>query len=94
MLCQAMAESGEGMGADQDKDGEQIRRGFGVTVQELKDGIARLIEPHALAGKSGATTIALIELGIERHLDLFPDEKSARDLVEGILNKVLQRRRT
>jgi hypothetical protein len=37
-------------------------------------------------------TVALIELGIERHLDRFPDEKSARDLMNGILAKVLTRR--
>jgi hypothetical protein len=37
-------------------------------------------------------TVALIELGVERHLNLFPDEKSARDLVNGVLTKVLKQR--
>jgi hypothetical protein len=62
-------------------------------LAEAKAGIARLIEPHAsMPGSEGVFTSALLELGIERHLDGFADEKAARDLVQGALNKMLKRR--
>ena len=44
-------------------------------------------------GNGGAITLAMLELGIERHLNIFPDEQSAADLVQGVLRKVLSRRR-
>lgn len=36
--------------------------------------------------------VAEAKTGIERHLNIAPDEKSARALVEGVLQKVLKRR--
>jgi hypothetical protein len=75
---------------DQNQDDHQRR--LDISVAESKAGIARLIEPHAARGAGGVMTVALIELGIERHLDRFPDEKGARDLVNGVLTKVLKRR--
>lgn len=36
--------------------------------------------------------IAEAKAGIERHLKICPEEKAARDLVNGVLNKVLKRR--
>lgn len=74
-----------------DRD-EARQRNFDAKIAEAKTGIERLIEPHALPGAGGVLTLALLELGIERHLNLFPDEQSARDLVNGVLNKVLKRR--
>ena len=45
-----------------------------------------------VAQGSGALIVALLELGMERHLARFPDEKAARALVTGVFDKVLQRR--
>ena len=78
------------MEPDQDKEARQ--RNFDAKIAEAKAGIERLIEPHALPGAGGVLIVALLELGIERHLNRFPDEKAARDLVNGVLNKVLKRR--
>lgn len=68
------------------------KKNFDAKVAEAKTGIDRLIQPHALPGAGGILTLALLELGIERHLNIAPDEKSARALVEGVLQKVLKRR--
>jgi hypothetical protein len=54
----------------------------------MKDGIAAMLEPHALPGSGGVITTALLELAIERHLRVCSTEKSARDLFEGVLKKV------
>lgn len=68
------------------------KEAFDAKVQEMKAGIARLIEPHQLPGAGGVITLALLELGIERHVTLCPDEKSTTDLVLGAVRKVLRRR--
>jgi hypothetical protein len=72
---------------------ETIKRGHDAKIQITKGEIARWAEDNARPGNGGTITLALLELGIERHLDLFPDEKEATDLVEGVLKKVLRRRR-
>ena len=78
----------------QDDGWKEAKQQMDARIAEAKAGIAKLIEPHAsLPGTGGVFTLALLELGIERHLGLFPDEKAARDLVEGVLNKVLNRRK-
>jgi hypothetical protein len=74
-----------------EQDGNDHKRNFGARVAELKAGIERLLEPHAELG-TGALIVALLELGMERHLARFPDEKAARSLVTGVFDKVLQRR--
>jgi hypothetical protein len=58
-------------------------------VREMKDGIAAMLDAHALPGSGGVITLALLELGIERHLRICATEKSVRDLFEGVLRKVL-----
>jgi hypothetical protein len=63
------------MSPEQDKN--DYKRNFDAKVAELKAGIEGLLEPHALLG-SGALIVALLELGMERHLARFPDEKAAR----------------
>jgi hypothetical protein len=74
-------------------DKDEAQQNFDAKIAETKAGIERLIEPHAvLPGAGGLLIMALLELGIERHLKRFPDEKAARDLVNGVLNKVLKRR--
>ncbi|MBV9828869.1 MAG: hypothetical protein JO001_24860 [Alphaproteobacteria bacterium] len=76
-------------------DKDELQRNLDAKIAEAKDGIARLIAPHAtLPGSGGTFTIALLELDIERHLDRFPGngEKAARDLVNGVVTKVLKRR--
>jgi hypothetical protein len=75
-----------------DTPDEPSRSAFRVKVEETKNGIARLIEPHAGSGSGGIVTLALLELGIERHLQISPTEKSARVLLDGVLKKVLDRR--
>ncbi|MBV9826087.1 MAG: hypothetical protein JO001_10490 [Alphaproteobacteria bacterium] len=77
-----------------DHDKEESQRRLGASVAEMKAGIARLLEPHLLPGSGGVITLALIELGVERHLRICPTEKSARDLVNGVVTKVLKSRNT
>jgi hypothetical protein len=77
------------MNPEQDKNDH--KRNFDAKVAELKADIERLLEPQAQLG-SGALIVALLELGMERHLARFPDEKAARALLTGVLDKVLQRR--
>jgi hypothetical protein len=78
--------------ADNDQS-EIIRRGFDARILEIKLALAQWAEANQQPGNSGAITVAMLELGIERHLDHFPEEKSATDLVQGVLRKVLRRRR-
>jgi hypothetical protein len=70
-----------------------IRRGLDAKIQAIKSEIAQWAEANTQPGNGGTITLALLELGIERHLELFPDEKSATELVQGVLRKVLRRRR-
>jgi hypothetical protein len=77
----------EGFVTDRDEAKVHLR----AKVQEMKDGIAAMLEPHNLPGSGGVITLALLELGIERHLRICPTEKSARDLFEGVLRKVIER---
>jgi hypothetical protein len=72
---------------------EAIRRGHDAKIQATKSEIDQWAKANERPGNGGTITLALLELGIERHLELFPDEKSATDLVEGVLRKVLRRRR-
>ena len=74
-----------------DSPDEPSRAAFRRKVEETKVGIARLIEPHAASGSGGIVSLALLELGIERHLRISPTEKSARALLDGVLKKVLDR---
>ena len=67
-----------------------MSRATNSKVEEMKEGIARMIQPHALPGSNGIITLALLELGIERHLrNSSTHEKSARALLDGVLKKVL-----
>jgi hypothetical protein len=75
-----------------DQDGAKAH--LRARVQEMKDGIAAMLEPHNLPGAGGVITLALLELGIERHLRICPTEKSARDLFDGLLKNVLEGRNT
>lgn len=61
---------------------------FRAKVKEMKDGIAAMLEPHELPGSGGVITVALLELGIERHLCICSTEKSVRALFEGLLKNV------
>jgi hypothetical protein len=77
-----------------DDHAEIIRRGFDARIRVTKEALAKWAANNEQLGASGTITVAMLELGIERHLDLFPDdEKSAADLVQGVLRKVLRRRR-
>jgi hypothetical protein len=67
---------------------------FRARVREMKDGIEAMLEAHALPGSGGVITLALLELGIERHLRGCSTEQSARDLFEGVLRKVIAGRST
>ena len=49
-----------------------------------------MIQPHALPAQTESITLALLQLGIERHLRISPHEKSARALLDGVLKKVLE----
>jgi hypothetical protein len=69
-----------------------IRQGFTVQVEAMKDRLAVWIEENSTRRNSGVITVALLEFAVERHLKLF-DEKSAADLMQGALNKVLRRQR-
>lgn len=71
-------------------DGDEAKTAFRAKVQEMKDGIAAMLEPHELPGSGGMITVALLELGIERHLRIWPTEKSARALFEGVLRRALK----
>ena len=75
-------------------DKNEAKATFRAKVQEMKDGIAAMLEPHALPGSGGVITLALLELGIERHLRISATEQSARDLFDGVLRKVLEGRST
>src|SRR4051812_30206803 len=74
-------------------DKDEAKAAFRARVQEMKDGIAAMLEPHNLPGSGGVITTALLELGIERHLRIAPTEQSARDLFEGVLGKVIKKNR-
>ena len=66
-----------------------MSRATNSKVEEMKDEIARMIQPHALPGSNGVITLALLQLAIERHLRISPHEKSARALMDSVLKKVL-----
>jgi hypothetical protein len=72
---------------------ETIRRGLDAKIQATKNAIAQWAAANEQPGNGGTITLAMLELGIERHLEHFPDEQSATDFVLGVLRKVLQRRR-
>jgi hypothetical protein len=75
-------------------DIETIKRGHDAKIQAAKQALARwAAEAQERPGQGGTITLAMLELGIERHLEHFPDEKSATELVQGVLRKVLQQRR-
>lgn len=74
-------------------DREANRRAQDVRIQATKHALAGWVSANARPGTHGAVTLALLELGIERHLEISPDEKSARDFVGGVLRKVLERQR-
>jgi len=61
---------------------------FRARVRETKGRIAAMLGPHELPGSDGVITVALLELGIERHLRLCSTEKSVRALFEGLLKNV------
>jgi hypothetical protein len=71
---------------------DTIKQGFTAKVDAMKDSLAVWAKEHSTRGNSGVITIALLELAVERHLKYF-DEKSAADLMQGALNKVLRRKR-
>jgi hypothetical protein len=66
-------------------------RRFCNTLDEALRVEGRPLDAHALPGSGGVITVALLELGIERHLRICATEKSVRDLFEGVLRKVLGR---
>ena len=72
-------------------DDAKVRRQHDLKIQALKRLLADWIDDNQQYGNHGTIILALLELGIERHLDHF-DEKSAADLSQGVLRKVLQRR--
>jgi hypothetical protein len=74
-----------------DADAEAIRRAHDENIQATKRALTDWIKANERPRNRGTVILALIELGIERHLEHF-DEKSAADLTQGILRKVLQRR--
>jgi hypothetical protein len=69
-----------------------IRQGFTAQIEAMKDSLAVWVEENSTRGNGGVITVALLELAIERHLNHF-DEKSAADLMQGALDKVLRRKR-
>jgi hypothetical protein len=71
---------------------DTIKQGFTVQVEAMKDSLTVWAEENATRGNGGAITVALLELAVERHLQHF-DEKSAADLMQGALDKVLRRKR-
>jgi hypothetical protein len=73
-------------------DIETIKRSHDAKIRATKQALARwAAEVQERPGQGGTITLAMLELGIERHLEHFPDEKSATELVQGVLRKVLQR---
>jgi hypothetical protein len=75
-----------------DEERASMARATNNKVEEMKEGIARMIQPHALPGSNGIITLALLELGIERHIRISStNEKSARALLDGVLKKVLEK---
>jgi hypothetical protein len=70
---------------------ETIRPGHDEKIQATKHELSQWVEAIQRPGNHGTIFLALLELGIERHLEHF-DEKSANDLIQGVLRKVLQRR--
>ncbi len=71
---------------------DTIRQGFTAQIEAMKDSLAVWAEENSTRGNSGVITVALLELAVERHLHHF-DEKSAADLMQGALDKVLRRKR-
>ena len=71
---------------------DTIRQGFTAQIEAMKDSLAVWAEENSTRGNSGVITVALLELAVERHLKHF-DEKSAAELMQGALNKVLRRKR-
>jgi hypothetical protein len=72
-------------------DKGEAEAAFRARVREMKDSIAVMLDAHALPGSGGVISVALLELGIERHLRICATEESVRDLFEGVLRKVLGR---
>jgi hypothetical protein len=74
-----------------DANAEAIRRGHDEKIRAIKHALIQWAEANQRPGNHGTIILALLELGIERHLEHF-DEKSAADLIQGVLRKVLRRR--
>jgi hypothetical protein len=84
---------GEPMKQPTDEERASMSRATNSKVEEMKGRIARMIQPLALPGSNGIITLALLELGIERHLRISSTcEKSAGALLDGVLKKVLDER--
>ena len=71
---------------------ETDRREHDENIQATKRALIQWIESNQGSGNRGTIILALLELGVERHLENF-DEKSAAEPTQGVLRKVAQRRR-
>src|SRR4051812_40848452 len=61
-------------------DADKIRGGLDARIQAIKLTLMEWAAEQTRPGIGGAITLAMLELGIERHLNLFSDEQSAADL--------------
>jgi hypothetical protein len=81
-----------GAGEDFDKKLSAFKQRAQAHTDAIKRQLAQWIEKTTHPADHVSVTTALLELGIERRLDLH-DEEDARDLTERTFRRVVQRRR-
>ena len=81
-----------GAGEDFDKKLAACKQRMKAHTDAIKRQLAQWIETTTHPGDSVSVTTALLELGIERRLDLH-DEEDARDLTERTFRRVVRERR-
>jgi hypothetical protein len=74
-----------------EKNLETIRRGINLRIAQLKQQLFRWIDQNASADDDVPLTNALLEIAIERHLDLLGSESETMDFVTKTLQHVVHK---
>jgi hypothetical protein len=70
----------------------RFKRGMQARVAEIKRGLGQWLDQNMSIADHVAASAALLDLAIDRYLDLH-DEEDARDLIERSFHRAVQRRR-
>jgi hypothetical protein len=70
----------------------RFKRGMQARVAEIKRGLGQWLDQNTSLADNVEASKALLELAIERYLDIH-DEEDARDIMERTFRREVQRRR-